>query len=61
MPFVAQKHKRATVSATGCRFLEETKYLIFSFPRSGNEAKRIECRHSTRNASRIRRKEKNGS
>ena len=40
----------------------EIEYLIFSFPRSGNEAKRNnEFRHSTRNASTIRRKVKNGS
>ena len=35
---VAQEHKRVTVNATGCglRFpLGETKYLIFSFLRSG--------------------------
>ena len=34
------------------RFLfGEIKYLIFSFPRSGNEVKHgVEFRHSTRNA-----------
>ena len=43
---MAQGHKRATVNATGCEF-----------SRSGNEAKRgVEFYHSTRNASRIRRK-----
>ena len=33
------------------------KYLIFSLPRSGNEAKcAVEIRHQTRNASRIQQK-----
>ena len=37
--------------------LEEIKYLIFSFPLSGNEAKRgVDFRYFTRNASRIWRK-----
>ena len=44
--------------------LEEMKYLftfIFSFLRSGVEAKRdVELRHSTRNASRFQRKVRNG-
>ena len=41
---------------------ERIKYLIFSFPRSGNEAKRgVEHYHSTRNDSRIRQKVENVS
>ena len=41
--------------------LKEINYLMFSFPRSGNEAKpRVEFRHSTHNASRIQRKVVNG-
>ena len=36
---------------------ERMKYLIFSFSRSGKEAKRgVELHHSTRNDSRIRQK-----
>ena len=66
-PVVAQEHKYVTVNATGfgCRFsLEEMKYLfkiIFLLLRSGVEAKRgVEFCHSTRNASRIRPKVRNG-
>ena len=41
--------------------LENMKYSIFSFPRSGVEIKRgVEFRHSIHNASRIRRKVRSG-
>ena len=58
-PVVAQGHKCVTINATGCVgfSLEEMKYLIFSFFRSGVETKRdVEFHHLTRNASRNRRK-----
>ena len=48
----------------GCGFdpLGLMKYFIFSFPGSSNEAKRgVKFRYSTRNASRIRRKEERRS
>ena len=44
--------------------LEEMKYLVFSFSRSGNEARYkrgVVSRHSTRNAFKIRRKMWNGT
>ena len=42
------------------RLLRKVKYLIFLFSRSGDEIKRgVEFRHSTSNASRIRRKARN--
>ena len=50
---MGQGHKRETVNAPGCslNWAQEMKYLIFSFPRSGDEAKRsVEFRHATRNA-----------
>ena len=51
---VARRHKNATIN-------EEQKYLILSFPRSGNEAKHgVEFRHSIRNAFRTRRNVRNG-
>ena len=41
--------------------LEEMKYLTVSFLRSDDEAKRgVECHHSTRYASRIRRRMESG-
>ena len=50
---VTQGYKCVTINAIGCEF----PFEVFSFLRSGIEAKRgIEFRHSTRNASRIRRK-----
>ena len=56
---MTQGHKCATVNTTGCgvRFLrKKMKYLIFSFPRFGNEVERGDEFHSTHNASRIRKK-----
>ena len=59
-------YRGTSVNATDCGFdpLEEMKFLltfIFSFLRPGVEAKRsLEFRHSTRNASRTRRKVGNG-
>lgn len=40
-PIVAQGHGCATVNALGCEFdsHEEIKVVIFSYPRSGTEAK----------------------
>ena len=37
---MAQRHKRTTVNATAMGSIPNWKYLIFSFPRSGNEGKR---------------------
>ena len=67
-PIVAQGHEvRLTTKRDWLwvrSLLEEMKYLfkfIFPFPRSGVQAKRsVEFRHSTRNASKIRRKVGNG-
>ena len=48
---MAQGRKSATVNAISYGFdsHEEMKYVIFSFPFSGNEARRgVEFRHKTR-------------
>ena len=64
---VAQGHKRADVNARGWGFdflkmKREIKYLIFSFPHSGNEINGgVEFRHSARNTFTMRRKMAKGS
>ena len=51
---MAQGHKRATDVKTNCGFVAHSRNEIFSFNRSGNEARRsVKFRYSTRNDLRI--------